>query len=419
MDIRKLVRDGVPISRIAELLGRDWRTVAKASKAEHRPSYRRGQRSSKLDPYRGFIEAKIKEAPYTGRRILEMIEAQGYRGGHTIINDYIAKLRQAQQQKAILRFETMPGEQMQVDWAEFGRVASGDGSEKKLYLFCAILGYSRMRYIEFSFSQQLAALLGCLIHSFEYFGGVVREVLFDNMKTVVLGRDLVKGTIEYNERFKDFCGYYGFRARLAWPYRAQTKGKVERSIGYVRQDFWPGVNFEGLVDLNGQGLGWCEKVNGRAHSETGEIPRQRLGREDLSPVINSPHYDIREHFVRRASRECWVSFEGNDYSVPWRSAGKQCTVLAGKEQVEIFHNSQRIAEHRRVAASQGQKLADPGHFSGLRETITQSARQTALERRVRSEAPAIDMTVEPVEIRALSTYEELVVEHNTPAEVLS
>jgi transposase len=178
---------------------------------------------SKLDPYKGFIEAKIKEAPYTGRRILEMIEVQGYEGGHTIVNDYIAGLRQAHQQKAVWRFETMPAEQMQVDWAEFGRVESGAGCGRKLYLFCAILGYSRMRYIEFSFSQRLAALLGCLTHSFEYFGGVVREVLFDNMKTVVVGRDLVAGTIQYNDRFRDFCGYYGFRARLAWPYRAQTK----------------------------------------------------------------------------------------------------------------------------------------------------------------------------------------------------
>ena len=418
MEVRKLVQDGVPITRIAEMLGRDWKTVAKAALAEHRPAYRRGVRASKLDRYKGFIEARLKEAPYTGRRILEMIEAQGYRGGHTIVNDYIALFREQQHNKAVLRFETLPGEQMQVDWGEFGRI-DWEGVSRKLYVFCAILGYSRMRYIEFTLTQRLTTLMSCLTNSFEYFGGVSREVLFDNMKTVVLGRDLAAGSIDWNERFKDFCGYYGFRPRLTWPYRAQTKGKVERSIGYVRQDFWPGVSFASVADLNRQGVLWCEKINSREHSEIHEIPRERLVREGLTALMARPRYDTREHVARRASRDCWVAFEGNFYSVPWLYAAKELTLLVGESGIEIFSNTQKIASHPRAATGYGQKVLDPSHFVGLRETITKSARGKLFDPSLPTEVRrSIDLSEEPaVEVRALSSYEELFVDEPTSIEV--
>jgi len=411
MEIRNLAKEGVPIARIAELLGRDWKTVAKAAKAEHKSHYVRTQKKpSKLEPYQGFIQAKLQEASYTVPRLLEMLNIQGYCGGHTLLYYYVAQFKREQYSKAVLRFETLPGQQMQADWAEFAWVELPDGSLKKLYMFGAILGYSRMRYIEFTFDCKLERLLLCLRHAFEYFGGVSREILFDNMKTVTLGRDLREGTIRFHPKFLDFAGYYGFTPRLTWPYRAQTKGKVERTIGYVRQDFWPGIRFENLQDLNIQALAWCEKVNGRTHSQTQEVPMERLAKENLTSIAGRAAYDTRVHVLRRASRDCWVYLEGNFYSIPWKYAGRDVTVLSGEHSVEIFLGSEKIAHHPK-AQGKGNKIHDPAHFKGLRAKAVSEAKRGAIRK-----LPVISLkhsfeaqSWPSVEVRPAAAYDVLVI----------
>lgn len=365
MKIRQLNQQGVPIARIAELLGRDWKTIAKAAKEPHAPKYKRTRtRPSKLDPYKALVQTKLAEAPYTATRLLEIIRPQGYTGGYTILQEYVASIKQQHSAQAVLRFETLPGQQMQVDWAEFAWVVTPDGTKKKLYAFSAILGYSRMRFVEFTFDQKLETLLPCLNHAFEYFGGVVKEVLFDNMKTVVLDRDLNEGTIRFNPRFLDFAGYYSFTPKLTWPYRAQTKGKIERTIGYIRQDFWPGITFISLEDLNNQALAWCEKVNIKVHHETKEIPKDRLAREDLIKLYAKAHYDTRTHHARRVSKDCFISFEGSLYSVPFQYACRDVTMLADNNKLEIFFATEKIAQHCKASAS-GMKLQEAEHFKGL------------------------------------------------------
>ena len=155
---------------------------------------------------------------------------------------------------------------------------------KKLYCFLMVLGFSRMRYIEFVTDMTTGTLIRCHQNAFRYFGGYPEEILYDNMKQVVVKRLLKQEDSELNQQFEDFAGFYGFKPVLCRPYRGQTKGKVERTVQYVRKDFMVGIRYSSLNDLNGQAISWCNKVNGKIHATTGKIPFAQLKKERLSPV---------------------------------------------------------------------------------------------------------------------------------------
>ncbi|WP_198373666.1 IS21 family transposase, partial [Roseomonas rosulenta] len=208
---------------------------------------------------------------------------RGYAGGYSILKEHLAWLRPAAEPEPVVRFETAPGEQMQVDWAVIRR-----GSDR-LSVFVATLGWSRAAYVEFVADERLETLLACHEHAFLAFGGVPREVLYDNMRTVVLERDRYgRGQHRFQPGFLDFAGHCGFRPRLCRPYRAQSKGKVERFIRYLRGSFWvplasrmaaEGVMVDGAAANLAVGR-WLRKVaNARVHATTGEVPAARLEQE--------------------------------------------------------------------------------------------------------------------------------------------
>lgn len=171
----------------------------------------------------------------------------------------------------------MPGLQAQVDWGFFENYhVLCNGEYKKLYCFLMILGYSRMRYIEFVTDMSTETLIRCHINAFRYFGGYTEEILYDNMKQVVIKRLLKQEDSELNKQFEDFAEFYGFKPVLCRPYRGQTKGKVERTVQYVRDNFMTGIKYTSLNDLNGQAVNWCNKVNSRVHGTTNEVPFDRL-----------------------------------------------------------------------------------------------------------------------------------------------
>ena len=148
-----------------------------------------------------------------------------------------------------------------------------------------ILGYSRNRYIEFVTDMSTETLIQCHINAFHFFGGYPKEILYDNMKQVVIKRLLKQSESEMNPKFMDFAGFYGFKPILCRPYRGQTKGKVERTVRYVRENFMVGIRYSSLADLNAQALAWCRKVNNRVHGTTNKIPFQQLSEEHLQPML--------------------------------------------------------------------------------------------------------------------------------------
>jgi len=373
--IRSLAQQGLGIRAIARHLGIDRNTVRRALRREGVPQYkRRAPRASKLDPFKEYLRQRLQACPeLSATRLWQEISVQGYQGRFSILRDFVRPLRQEHRRvgKLTVRFETLPGQQGQVDWGHFGTIWH-HGRPQQLYGFVMVLGYSRALFVCFTVSQRLEALLQCHQRAFDAFGGYPREVVYDNVKTVVLARpDLavepMTDSPQWNTKFLDFAGYYGFTPRLCRPYRARTKGKVERMIGYVRSGFFLGRTFTDLADLNQQAAVWCATVaNARVHRTTGEVPAHRLAREPLLPLHLRPAYDTSLLVMRRVSVDCSVAYNGNRYSVPYQYGGRMVIVRIHdeRETVEIWADDARIAVHP-LLHGQREQSVQPDHLAGL------------------------------------------------------
>jgi hypothetical protein len=284
-----------------------------------------------------------------------------------------------------------------VDWGSFGYVEL-EGKRQRLYAFIMTLGWSRMMYVEFTTSLDTGWFLRGHQHAFSYFGGIPREVLHDNLKSAVLGRDET-GAILWNPRYLDFALVHGFQPRACHPYRAQTKGKVESGVHYVRINFWPGIHLSDLDDLNQQAIGWCNGVaNCRVHATTGEPPFARLPQEHLQP-IPALHYDTSIVVVRRASRDCLVSYDGNWYSLPSLYARENVVLKEQENGTLLILNSfgEIIASHR-LLSGRRQRSLQPEHYAGL-GTLEGEPPLPLL--------PALSAAAPQVEVRPLSVYAAL------------
>lgn len=362
--ISKKLKEGVSISEIARETGHDRKTIRKYLLSQQEPRYRATTRESKLDPYKEYIRVRLNEVPgLTNQRILREIKERGYTGSRSILSEFTIPLRKQSTNEAVVRFETMPGEQSQVDWSVFGTIEE-HGVKKRLYCFCMVLGFSRMIYIEFTTKQDIFQFLSCHQSGFKYFGGYTRTILYDNTKTVVISR--CDGNIEWNRKFLDFAGFYGFESKLCQPYRPQTKGKVERPFNYIRQDFFIGNKFENIQELNCEAIDWLNNIaNTRVHGTTKEVPFARLKKEGLLPIVNGRVYDTSFMGARKASKDCFISYEGNRYSVPYKYSRKSLTIRANDEKIRIYSQSEQISTHC-LFRGKGKDVSDPRHFEGLK-----------------------------------------------------
>ena len=231
----------------------------------------------KIDRFRGIIDTRLTEFPkLSATRLFDEIRAAGYKGGYTQVKEYVRQTRPAPAPDPVVRFETPPGRQAQVDFAEF-HLPWG-----KRYALLVVLAYSRLLWLQFCARQTMAVLMGGLENAFSFFGGVPAELLFDQMKSVIIDDARAGGgRLLENAEFARFAAHCGFRIRACRPYRAKTKGKVERPIGYVRESFFYGRHFLNDADLNARALTWIEQTaNVRIHRTTGEVPRVRFERDE-------------------------------------------------------------------------------------------------------------------------------------------
>lgn len=278
--LRELYRKGVSISEIARRTGRDRKTIRQIVTAPDITAAKKGRhaKARKLDPYVSYLEQRIAEGVLNARKLYGELVAQGYPGKESKVREFVQQRRPAKTPTASVRFETPPGEQGQVDWGYFGFI-SHHGQLCRLYAFVMTLGWSRASYVRFTVSADTTWFIRCHLHAFRYLGGVPRRLLYDNLKSVVERRD-GHGTIHWHPRFLDFADVAGFSPQACQPYRPQTKGKVENGVKYVRGNFWPGLHFQDLDDLNTQALSWLNTTaNTRIHGTTHEVPFQRLPRE--------------------------------------------------------------------------------------------------------------------------------------------
>ena len=367
---KELHEQGMSVSEISRQTGVSRNTVRKYINAVKPPEYggsSGNSRVSKLEPFKPYIRERIEGYNLSGVRIFEEIKAKGYTGKYTILTDYCKTLRNDRKIKAVYRFETKPGEQAQVDYGDFGPVDI-DGAARKLHCFSMVLGYSRARYIEFSLDQRTETLINQHMNSFQYFGGYTNSCLYDNMKSVVLDRRMKAGESRFNPQFQDFLDFHGIVPRLCHPYRPETKGKVENTVKFIRGNFWNGRVFSSLQDLNGQALQWCNRVNGQVHRTTGAVPFDRLPMEHLNPIQGHPAYAPHVTDTRRVSRDCYVSYYGNRYSVPWKHAGRESTVTESQGRLSVTVDGAVVAQHE-VLQGTGRISRNSDHFDGLLKKV--------------------------------------------------
>ena len=320
-------------------------------------------KGSKLDPYKPKLQEWISQGIFNCEVLLERLQELGYDGGKSILKEYVHPYRPARSAPAVQRYESPGGRQAQMDWG-ICQYRDKEGETHKVPAFVMILGASRVKYIEFVKRCDLRSMERCILNAFSYFGGVPGEILTDNMKTVVAGREA--GKTIWNEQFADFAADMGFVPKVCRVRRPQTKGKVERLVHYVKNNFFPGRSFADLEDLNRQALNWCRKADSKVHGTTGKIPLRELEAEQLRELPPRKVMDRYRWELRRVTREGFVSFDGIRYGVPWQYSGKEVQVRLHNDEIEIYCGEVLIAKHAAQYIS-GRIIWLPGQYKGLAE----------------------------------------------------
>jgi transposase len=334
-----------PIRKIERHLRMGWHTIRKYLDAPVQGPAQR-PRTSKLDPFKTTIAEWLeKDATATGAVIQQRLRPLGYTGGPTILRDYLQRARpQSKPSRAFVRMEPAPGERFEVDWGHFGAL-DYSGDKRKLYAFALVEAHSRMLYLEFTHSQSFETFVRCHMHAFAALGGIARETAYDNLATAVAEHD--GRLVRFLPRFLGFAREYGFYPRACNLAAGWEKGKVERAIGYARQNFWPLREFTDLHDVNRQARQWLSEVaNQRQHRETRQRPIDRFQPAALKPLPVIP-YDYRDSIEVLVHTDLRVQFDGNRYCVPQRYVGRHLMVKADSSSVAIYDRVHEVVSYAR------------------------------------------------------------------------
>jgi transposase len=384
--ILELHRQGLSPSAIARQLGLDRKTVRKyIALGLEPPSYGpRTPRPKSTDDFLDYLRERLGAYPgLTAVRLWRELGERGFAGGYTAVKRTVQELRPDQVQPFEIRFETPPGLQAQVDLARF-EVSFTDepGSRSIVWLFSLVLGHSRLIWARYVLHQDLGSVLRCHVAAFEALGGAPREILYDRMKTAVIGED-TDGLVVYNRGLLDMARHFGFQPKACRPYRPQTKGKVERPFRYIREDFFLARSFRNLDDLNLQLRHWLDTVaNVRLHATTRQVVNEAFATEQpaLASLPLLPYRAVLR-LERRISHEGMISVGGNAYSVPDTARRRVLEVHSLIDEIRILEAGVLIASHLPLQGRHQQRI-DPAH----RRPRQRSAGTTAQEPNVLSRA---------------------------------
>lgn len=366
--ILELHQQGMTVSAIARRTGLHRSTVAKyIARGIEPPAYGpRSPRPTKLTPFERYLRERIAAVPeLTGSRLCREIRGLGYAGGYTALKDFLRQVRPRPAAGFEIRFETPAGRQAQVDFAHFRTVFTDEpGAERIVWLFSLVLGHSRMMWGRFVLHQDMQTLLRCHADAFAELGGVPAEILYDRMRTVFHRDDTEGGHIVYNATLRAFAAHYSYQPKACRPYRAQTKGKVERPYRYVREDFFLGGSFRNLEDLNLQFRAWLDQVaNPRTHATTRRVVAEHFAEElpHLQALPAGPFQAVLQ-LERRITRDGMISLHGNLYSVPNATRRRIVEVHSTASEVRILEDGHLIAVHP-VLEGRGRRRIAAGHRS--------------------------------------------------------
>lgn len=384
--------------RIAAELGCSRNTVKRCLRAGGWAAYRRSQRPGVLDGLDDWLAERFWRHRGNADVVRQdLARERGVSVSLRTVERAVAPLRQAlrAQARATVRFETPPGRQLQIDFGET-RVEIG-GERVRAHLFVATLGYSRRCYVQGFRHERQSAWFDGMEGAFAHFGGLPQEVLLDNARALVEHHDAATREVRFNERLRAFAQYWGVRPRACAPYRARTKGKDERGVGYVKKNAIAGHAFASWAAFEAHLAWWMREIaDVREHGTTGEPPIERFTRDEvgaLRPLEGRPPFRQVRDLVRRVQSDCCVEVDTNAYSAPWRLIGVAVRVVVAGGRISIQHAGQEIAAHPELAGRR-QRLVEPAHFAGVSmvQTITPAE----------APPPTADL------LRPLQEYEQLV-----------
>ena len=371
---------GVFKKDIAAELGVSPRTVSRALKRGSAPSGRRPlARVSKLDPFKPMIDELLAEGVWNVMVILAVLREHGYDGGETLIRNYVRPKRPLRHTRQTVRFETGPGVQLQNDWGEIWSDVAG--RRTKLHFTVSTLGFSRRLHFWITDRQDAEHTYEGLIRAFEHFGGVTKEVLVDNQKSMVLSHDS-RGRVRYNPAFLDLAGHYGFTPHACRPYRARTKGKDERMVSYIKHNFFQRYrSFVSIQEANNLALAWMQQVaDRRLHGTIRQIVAERFKREAPQLMPLPPlRFDTSYRELRLVGFDGYIDVRGNRYSVPDDYRAREVAVKISLDgQFGVFNGATLIASHRLRDAHDGWSTVPEHHSRMWRETMRAQQRELSV-----------------------------------------
>jgi len=369
-----LRKAGYGMRKIAERVACDRKSVRKVlleeGLSQAPPPRPRQSIRSKLDGFKETIQ-ELAEKGLKTPRILREIREQGYTGGRTIVAEYARRFRpQRSAKKVRRRFETRPGEEMQIDWSVY-RVPIA-GTLRTVHAFSAVLHYSRKAHVRFYGNERQSTLLEAHVHAFDDFHGVTQKVVYDRMATVVLGRIAKSGKPIWHPRFLDFAKHYGYEPLLCKVADPDRKGGVESIFAFLEHDFVLASSFDSLDEMNARVRKWLDEVaNARVHGTTRNVPDEAwLVERDLLIALPDTHFPTFDEELREVYEDATLWVRGTPYTVPWRCANKTVTVRLYHGHFEVLAPDGTIALRRSYVGDhdKGKLQVDKSHYEGLRRS---------------------------------------------------
>jgi transposase len=355
------------IETIATALGVHHDTVQRAIERDRVLRPGAPLRPSRLDPYKAFILATLEQYPrLRATRLYAMVRERGYPGSVIQVRRYVRTVRPQARAEAYLRLETLPGEQAQVDWGNFGALQIGR-ARRQLACFVLVLSWSRAMYARFALDQTLESFLRGHVEAFTALHGTPRVLLYDNLKSVVVER--IGDHIRFHPRLLELAGHYHFLPRPCAIARGNEKGRVERAISFLRHSFFAARAFSSVADLNAQLTRWIAEV---AHARPvpgrpDQVVADALA-EEQPRLVPLPEHPFSCELVRpvASGKTPYVRFDANDYSIPPARLRRPLTLLASETLVRLVDGATEVARHAR-SYNRGQWIEDPAHLATLTE----------------------------------------------------
>ena len=342
-----------------------------------------------VDPYAAFIEETLKAHPrLRATRLFDMIRMRGYEGGIATLRRHVAEVRPLPRGEVYLRTERLIGEQAQVDWAHVGSLAVAGGT-RPLWVFVMLLAYSRAMWAELVFDLTVESLRRSLVRASRFFGGVPRQWLFDNPKTIVLDR--YGDAVRYHPGLLEIAGALRVQPKLCRPRRPTDKGGVERVNRYLHDRFFAARTITSIDDGNRQLLDFIRDVaNARPHPRFRERSVAEVFAEEKPRLLPLPDSLPETDLIAPASVDttAFVRFGTNLYSVLLRYARTTVTLVASEREVRVLDGTNVVAKHER-SWGKHQRIEEPEHRRQLLEQ-KRAGRLPKMRDRLLSDVAGID-----------------------------